>query len=338
MFPGEFAREGTGAVRMKGRLYGPSFRAAPSDCLTGTTSQRKDRCAMTGLNGSMRLAALLTSLVVLVFGCATQGKNVRRASVVDYLYPKKAEPVEVPGPTVMSLPIRVAVAFVPETQSSMQASPMAWTAPDAGVFTEKQKLGLMEDISRNFRQYSFVKSVEAVPTQYLMPGGGFDNLDQIRTMFGTDVIALLSYDQVQFTAEGVLSVTYWTLLGAYVIPGERNDTVTMIDAAVYHIPNRKLLFRAPGVSHKKGTATPVNLNEQLRLDSEAGFQEAAADLVPNLQAQLSAFQEKVKEQPEEYKVEHKPGYTGQGRVDVLTVLLVLLMAATSLHRRSNRTG
>jgi rhombotail lipoprotein len=293
---------------------------------------------MTALRDSIRLGALLTAAAFVLAGCATQGKNVRRASVVDYLYPKKVEPVEVPGPTVMSLPIRVAVAFVPETDSSTQPSPMAWTAPDAGVFTENQKLGLMEDISKNFRQYPFVKSVEAVPTQYLMPGGGFDNLDQIRTMFGTDVVALLSYDQVQFTAEGVLSVTYWTLLGAYVIPGERNDTVTMIDAAVYHIPNRKLLFRAPGVSHIKGKATPVNLNEQLRLDSEAGFKEAAADLVPNLQAQLSAFQEKVKEQPAEFKVEHKPGYTGQGKVDALTVLLVVFIAATVLRQRANRAG
>ena len=290
---------------------------------------------MNVINFAMR-AALLTGVAFLVAGCATQGKNIRRASVVDYLYPQKAEPVEVPGPTVMSLPVRVAAAFVPETQSSVQASPLAWTAPDAGVFTEKQKLALMEEISKNFRQYPFVKSVEAVPTQYLRPGGGFDNLDQIRTMFGTDVIALLSYDQVQFTAEGVLSVTYWTLLGAYVIPGERNDTVTMIDAAVYHVPSRKLLFRAPGVSHKKGKATPVNLNEQLRLDSEAGFREAAADLVPNLQAQLSAFQEKVKEQPEEYKVEHKPGYTGKGGLDAVTVLLVILMAATALRRPAKR--
>ena len=43
-------------------------------------------------------------------------------------------------------------------------------------------------------------------------------------MFGIDVIVLLSYDQVQFRDEGLLSLTYWTVVGAYTIPGEKNDT------------------------------------------------------------------------------------------------------------------
>ena len=40
-------------------------------------------------------------------------------------------------------------------------------------------------------------------------------------MLGIDVIALFSYNQVQFRDEGLLSLTYWTLIGAYVAQGER---------------------------------------------------------------------------------------------------------------------
>ena len=37
----------------------------------------------------------------------------------------------------------------------------------------------------------------------------------------------------QFTDEGLASFAYWTIIGAYIIPGEKNDTHTMLDAVVY---------------------------------------------------------------------------------------------------------
>ena len=116
-------------------------------------------------------------------------------------------------------------------------------------------------------------------------------------MYGIDVIALLSYDQVQHTDENFLSLSYWTIVGAYFFKGEKNDTSTMIDAMVYDIESRKMLFRAPGVSHVKHSATLVNLSEQLRADSRQGFEKAAEDLAVNLKIQLDLFQEKLKEMP-----------------------------------------
>lgn len=98
--------------------------------------------------------------------------------------------------------------------------------------------------------------------------------------------SLSSPDQVQFTDTGLLSLTYWTLVGAYVVKGEKNDTQTMLDAAVYDIRSRKLLFRAPGISRVKNSATPVNLTEKLRLDRDEGFRLAAAELVTNLHREL----------------------------------------------------
>ncbi len=47
------------------------------------------------------------------------------------------------------------------------------------------------------------------------------------------------YDQVQFTGEGLLSLTYWTIVGAYLVPGEKNETKTMLDAAVFYIASRR---------------------------------------------------------------------------------------------------
>ena len=112
------------------------------------------------------------------------------------------------------------------------------------------------------------------------------------------MIALLSYDQVQFTRDDALSITYWTLVGAYVVPGEKNDTHTLIDAAVFDIPSRKLLFRAPGTSMVKGRAAPINLEAKLARDSARGFDAAGEDMIANLDVALADFQVRVKERPE----------------------------------------
>jgi rhombotail lipoprotein len=105
-----------------------------------------------------------------------------------------------------------------------------------------------------------------------------------------------------------LSISYGTVVGIYVVPGEKNDTKTMIDAAVYDIASRKLLFRAPGIGDVKAAATPINWSEELREDSKKGFEEASTDLTANLKIQLAEFKEKVTNSPAEYKIEYKPGY------------------------------
>jgi rhombotail lipoprotein len=263
----------------------------------------------------LRFGTLVLVLAVVVAGCATVNTQ-RRASVVSYLYPKSAGPVERPTVPLLALPLDVGIAFVPEDGASPYYQ---------AQFTESDKLTLMNEIANHFRKCPFVRCIELIPTQYLTAGGGFENLEQINTMFGTEVITLLSYDQNQFTDQGLLSVSYWTLVGAYVVRGERNDTVTMIDAAVYHVPSRKMLFRAPGTSRIRHSSTPVNLSEQLRRDSGTGFKLAATNLTANLQTQLELFQEKVRNSPEEYTVIHKPGYTGIGKMDAGVLLLLIVI-------------
>jgi rhombotail lipoprotein len=263
----------------------------------------------------------ITVLFSLV-GCAEfYGRRQSRytSSVVEYLYPEK-EVAEVPSIPHLSLPIRVGIAFVPESGVGVVANRLSG----------KEKMDLMERISSEFRTLPFVKDIELIPTDYLTNGGGFTNLDQIKTMYGIDVITLVSYDQVQHTDEGMLSLSYWTIVGAYTVKGEKNDTSTMVDAVLYDIASRKMLFRAPGTSHLKGSSTLVNLSEQLRSDSLNGFHLAADNLVSNLQAELDRFKKKVKEMPESYAIEHKPGYTGGGSLGAWYALTLLILGGFTL--------
>lgn len=277
-----------------------------------------------------RLSACVgLSLLLLgaLHGCGSfYGMPTRHtSSVVEYLYSGEQH-ADVPELTRLSLPLSVGVAFVPESKTRSMGARMS----------EQERVQLMNDVSAEFRKLSFVRNIEIIPSAYLVPNGSFENLDQIRAMFGIDVIALLSYDQVQHTDEGLLSLSYWTIVGAYIVKGEKNDTSTMVDAAVYDIASRKMLFRAPGQSRIKGTATPINLNEQLRRDSLQGFRVASEDLVVNTREQLEQFKLRVKEMPDSYVVEHKPGYTGAGSLGGIFSFVLLALGAFALRSSRRR--
>jgi len=257
----------------------------------------------------------ILAICAIFIGCASQRQRHHSSSVFEYLYSDREGHIETPGIPLLSLPLKVGIAFVPETEGKYH------------TLTEKDKMVLMNEVGKHFKKYAFIKNIDIIPSPYLTKQGSFANLDQIRTMYGVDVIALISYDQTQFTDEGIASITYWTIIGVYIIPGEKNDTHTMVDVAVYDIQSRKMLFRAPGISHVKGLATPVNLNEELRADGLRSFQEASNDAIKNLDIQLELFKEKVKERPEEYKVIHKPGYTGGGSLDGSFILFVVMLGA-----------
>jgi hypothetical protein len=76
----------------------------------------------------------------------------------------------------------------------------------------------------NFEEYKFVEAIELIPSLYIEEGGGFSNLDQLRKLFDIEGIPLLSYDQSQFNDTRALSITYWTIIGAYIVREEKNDT------------------------------------------------------------------------------------------------------------------
>lgn len=223
----------------------------------------------------MRHAFTILAALMLLTGCQT-GANYRNSSAVEYLYPNSRQQEvseEIPH---LTLPLRVGVAFTPGSYGQF------------GGLTEVEKMALLEKVSRDFQQLDFVESIEIIPSSYLRPAGSFENLDQLKRMFDIDIIALVSYDQTRFSGEGFASVAYWTIIGAYIVKGEKNTTHTMLDTVVYDINSRKLLFRAPGVSSVRSSATPINLGTQQREDSMQGYDLASADCHAGARGRLPA--------------------------------------------------
>ncbi len=280
---------------------------------------------------------MAAALALVLTGCETfsGGHSERHASsLVQYLYPKRIEHIDKPSIPVLTLPLRVGVAFVPEESGRHNTG-----YSRSPALSEQQKLRLLKEVSDQFRKYPFVKSIELIPSEYLTPGGSFENLEQLRSMFGVEVMALVSYDQLQFTGDTSWSLAYLTVVGAFLIPGEKNDTRTMVDAAVYDIASRKLLFRAPGLNHINGSAAPLNVTEELRDAREKGFTKASTNLVANLEVKLAEFRERVKESPEEIKIVRSPGYSGgAGTVGIPEVLAVAMLALAGFAARRRQSA
>jgi len=262
---------------------------------------------------------------LLLAGCATlfrPQQEHRAASAVDYLYPNASEAPQLqPGTTTLRPPVRVGIAFVPGGQWESGAS-------------EQSKRLLLERVKAAFGQYAYIGSIEVIPSNYLHARGGFDNLDQVARLFNVEIVALLSYDQVQFNDTRAAAVLYWTIVGAYVIRGDKYDVQTLVDASVFDVASRKLLFRAPGSSRVKGSGTLASFSERARHAQDAGYAKAVDDLIPQLKTAMDDFRERSKHDAQ-VKVENKAGYSGGGDLGGFGLLIAgALIVLAHAQRKS----
>jgi rhombotail lipoprotein len=238
------------------------------------------------------------AVVLAATACGTTRQFQARSSALEYLYPRGVD-ARPPADVTLRLPVRVGVAFAPVRPAYYQDR-----------FTASQKQALLERVAAAFRGGQGIGSVEVIPPGYLtlppapLPGGGapagggleddgFVELDRVKAAFGIDLVALISYDQMQFSETGRSSWAYWTIVGAYVIKGEKNETRTLMDAVVYDVPSRALLFHASGNSTVAAAATPIDIDRVLRQHSEEGFETATTDLIANLGTALGQFQQQA---------------------------------------------
>ncbi len=235
------------------------------------------------------LLPLLTALLLLV-GCAAPETVQRRSSLASYLGTKSAPRAEQSAaPARLQLPLRLGIAFVPADAGQRSGSLNA-TAP-AAPMDAAQDQALHKQVADLFGQKPWTLSFKIIPALYLAKGGGFEDLDQVAGSFGVDVVALVSVDQVQFSSPRWYAWTYWTLVGAYMVKGDKNDTTTLVDAAVYHVPSRTFLFRAGGVGTAKGSSSWSNREEAFRQQSRESLALAMADLSKSLDLGVGTFKQ-----------------------------------------------
>jgi len=226
-------------------------------------------------------------LVLAVLGACSSSRHVqRRSSLLSYLNQMEAPRA---NPNVrLQLPLRIGIAFVPPETSTGR-----WMADFRTVFPPDAESRLLSIVKKAFIGRDWVSEIVVIPSAYLTPHGGFENLDQVAHLMNVDVVALASLDQLQVSNPRRASFLYVSVIGAYLLPLDRNETRTMIDTAVFHVPSRTFLLRAPGVSSITGSSTAMDIGAKLDERSLKGFELAMQDVARNLNGEVDQFKASV---------------------------------------------
>lgn len=268
---------------------------------------------------------LVIVIALSVSSCATYfGPDSRRgvsSSLVDYLYPDGEVPpkYEETKPH-LQLPLSVGLAFVPSKNHAY------FTLPEA-----KKNL-LLEEVKQKFVNLDYVREITVIPETYMRSSSGFKGMGQIARLYNLDVIALVSYDQVVVTSETKSALSYWTLVGAYLIEGNQNQATTFVDTAVFDVNSRKILFRAPGVSDIKQSSTLMEVGQANREVMDQGFTLAMTDMSNNLVKELMRFEERVQED-KSVTISHREGYGGGGSTGWPFLLLLAGLVAVRFAKK-----
>lgn len=235
---------------------------------------------------SVLIVLLLGSLVT---GCASMDKATKQrqvASLLEYLFPGREQvPPASDKVAEIKVPFRIGVAFVPDNADPEFRLP------------ETNRMKLSGEVSAAFSNYPFISEIVPIPSVYLETGGGFENLERISALLNLDVIALISFDQVQHSGASGWSFLYWTGIGAYVIDGDEYDILSAVETAVIDVKSRRMLMRAGGISHIKGAGTLVGFSEEARKARSQGFDEAIKDMIGKLHGAVKRFRQQAPSDP-----------------------------------------
>jgi rhombotail lipoprotein len=276
-----------------------------------------------------RYALLLLALTVLVSGCTAlcpgcQTRAIHRGastSLVEFLYPKGSPPpAGRPNLPVLALPLRVGLSFLPERAGTQGPDPA-------------QREQILERISEHFKSRGFIGQIVIIPDYYLQSSGGFESLAGIERLYGVDVMALVSYDQVGYQDETRSSIGYLTIVGAYLFRGTREDVTSLIDLAVVEPNSRTLLLRAGGTDTRARNMTLIGVATAARNQDKESLNAASTQLIEHFDVALTQLEADIKTGKSELQVSHRPGFTGGGGAFGLLGLSGLALAALLMVRR-----
>ncbi|MCF6288790.1 MAG: rhombotarget lipoprotein [Proteobacteria bacterium] len=263
-------------------------------------------------------------------GCAIFGtyqeRHLRSTSLVKFLYPQGKLPLTDKKNPVLNLPLRVGLAFIPDASRQTTITPAT-------------KSQLLEKVKAAFVGKEYVDEIIIIPEIYLRGSDGYSSLDQVHNLYQLDVIALVSYDQIVNGSDNLLSLSYLTIIGAYIFPGSNYKVSTMIDMAVIDVPSRSILFRSAGTSGSKNKPVAGAYVKQVyRKKQNQGFVQAMQQMQDNLYLELTKFEQRLRKRNPDDKVQvrHREGYTG-GSLPFWLFGLLLFIASVKYTRESNKS-
>jgi rhombotail lipoprotein len=266
---------------------------------------------------------LTLSGCALMFGDLHARQHQSTTPLVDFLYTDGKVPEQDAQPE-LRLPIRVAVSFLPAGGGYQPAA------------AEREKV--LTTLRDSFRSLPYVSEIVIIPDYYLHSGkgDGLMQIEQLSRLFKFDLFALVSYDQVQNNYQNDRSLAYLTIVGAFLVRGDRNETHTLLDVAVIDPKSRALVMRAGGVSSLKGNTTAIDVERHTGAQSTRGFEEATLQLVANFKRELADFEQRVRDGTAPVKVVRQAS-RGGGAMDPWLLAMLGLLALPIAIRASRET-
>jgi rhombotail lipoprotein len=254
------------------------------------------------------------------------------SSLVSFLYPKGMEPPRENSIPQLNLPVRVGIAFIPEGLSR---------GPEGLEAARRDQI--LERIRKHFADRKFVSQIVMIPDYYLRGRSGFENLEGVQRLYGVDVLALVSYDQVTYRDENNWSLGYLTIVGAYVLKGSQHDVITLMDLAVVDPVSRSILLRAGGADDRTHRTTAATETREARTSQGEGFSAATDELIENFDRALTEFEADVREGKANVRVARREesggGHGGAGAFDMLSLsALGILLGFIRLRRARARVN
>ncbi len=287
----------------------------------------------------MRLTMMSIGLVVLLisgcenlnFSCAAACRHSHAqnsTSLVGFLYPEGPTPAADLGQPQLRLPLRIGLAFLPsqglESENGLDAA---------------HKEALLEQIRQRFKSKKFVADITVIPDYYLRGKQGFAGLQGVQRLYGIDLMALVSYDQVMHEDDNDWSLAYLTIVGPYLIKGTRHDVSTLVDLAVVDPATHSLVLRAGGFDNRHGNARLVRENVELRQAAAQGYDAATQQMIEHFDDALTHFETTVRDGHSNVQIvsnHGKPvgsGSGGMGSIDWLAILFLVPLIAAGWRRR-----
>lgn len=254
------------------------------------------------------------------FGCERRSTN--SSSLVGFLYPKGEVPPADDSIPELKLPLRVGLTFLPASGN----------APGLDAVARAE---LLESVRQRFIARQFIAEIVVIPDYYLAGARGFDSLAGLQRLYNLDLLALVSHDQVTHSDDNALSLTYLTIVGAYLVPGSRHEVTTLVDLAVVDPATRSLLLRAGGTDSQSRTTTLVDKSATSRSSQQKSFENAGAHMIEHFDVALKQFEESVRSGKARVRVTRRPSGSGGGggAVDGILVIAALGLIAARLRRR-----
>jgi len=287
-------------------------------------------------------AALRTSLAVVVASVSLSGcgllvgssclidcgsRTTNASSLVDFLYPQGEVPAANDAIPELRIPLRVGLTFLPST---------------GGAQDVVTKAEVLERVRQRFLSRKFIAEIVVIPDYYLTSSkdsNGFDTLQGLQRLYNLDLVALVSHDQVTHTDDNALSLTYLTIVGAYIFPGSRHEVTTLVDLAVVDPATRSLLLRAGGTDSQSRSTTLVDQDVTTRGTQAKGMVRAGDQMIEHFDLALTQFEENVRNGTARVKVSkrERSSIGGGGSLGYAwTVAGTLLLAARWRRRRPNQ--